>query len=1018
MGDFIDLFDTSSEWFGTLFERSPDPAWIVNEGCLLACNDAAVLALGYVSKDELLVQPLAHLSPLLQLDGADTVSRMESMMDIVREKGLHRFEWTFLANNDSLLQAEVTLSFIPMGRYQVFYCVWRDITSQKAAEARLSSVVMEHEIIFQNARVGVIYLVDRKFVRVNKAFENMFGYNASELLGQTSRIIYASDADYEAAGREFYAALAANDANNRFDINASTKNGSPLICELVGSLVDPTNPKKGSIWLFTDVTELRHTQEQVRIASEEAERTAAKIAASEALYRLLTEDALDVVWKVDQRGVVTYISPADERLRGYAADEVIGRSMLQFFTDEGVDLVKNVLGAAPRIIRKGEPTVPLTFEAPHRCKDGRTIWGEVLAIPEADDSGVVAGFHGITREITERKIAEDKLARALTELEVIFQNPSTGIVYVVDRVIVRANRTFERLVGRSSAEIIGQSTRFIYPNQSAYEEVGRVFQAAFATGSSCRYDIVSPSADGSFRVCEIFGSPVDPLDPERGSIWLYSDVTELRHAIHAMESAKETAQHLAERYRVSSEQVSRLLNNSGQGFLSFTSDLHVQPVYSRACEDFLGCNPGGREIGALFYPTDPIMRQLFLECVVNAMNEADAYTSDLCLSLIPDELQIGAYTLHVQYVCIEQEILVVLSDITESRRLERQVERENRRMEMIVAALTDGPDFFAAIEEFRDFVVAGTSVWASRAPADLHRVIHTFKGTFSQFGFFELPLALHSVESAMQRSVGLALEEQALKSLIDEVFSLDWVQLLNQDLATIAQVLGKDFIERQGVVTLTLKQARTYEQLAERLLTLAAHHPDDQEILKQLTCMCSVSLKTELQQYDRLIQRVAHRLEKSVAPLLVEGEDAQVDPDHFGGFLRSLGHVFRNAVDHGIEEPADRLDAGKQEEGQIICRIRRSDTCLIVEIEDDGQGIDELELRCKATEIYPQANSWSLADLVFADAVSSRDEVTELSGRGVGMAAVRAEVQQLGGLVKVISRPLLGTLFVFEFPRG
>ena len=1003
------LREIDFDWFRNVFEISPDPSWIVDGNCLVACNDAAVQTLGYASKDELLGVHPSHLSPLYQPDGIDSYSKAESMMALAREKRLHRFEWAHLKENGTLLLAEVTFYCIQQDSHQVLYCVWRDITDKKDSENRLSSALIEHEIIFQNARIGVIYLVDRKFVRLNKAFEQMFGYSASELLGQTTRIIYASDADYEAAGKEFYAALAANDANNRFDINARTKNGDPRICELVGSLVDPANPKKGSIWLFTDVTELRHTQEQVRVAKKEAELAANKIAASEALYRLLTEDALDVVWKVDQSGQVIYISPADERLRGYPADEVIGQSMLQFFTDEGIDVLRKALKALPKSIQSEGSIKPLTFEAPHRCKDGRTIWGEVLAIPEVDDSGVVVGFHGITREITERKISEEKLARALTELEVIFQNPSTGIVYVVDRVIVRANRTFERLVGRSSSEIIGQSTRFIYPNQEAYEEVGRIFQAAFASGNSCRYDIISPSADGAYRVCEIFGSPVDPLDPMRGSIWLYSDVTELRHAVHALQSAKETATHLA-------EQVSRLLNNSGQGFLSFKDDLHVQPVYSRACEELLGCNPSGRAIGPLLFPDEPAMQQLFEECVVNAINESDGYTANLCLSLIPNELQLGEYTLHVQYIRVENEIMVVLSDITESRRLERQVERENRRMELIVAALTDGPDLFAAVEEFRDFVTAGASFWHNQVPAELYRMIHTFKGTFNQFGFFDLPLALHSAETTLQDSVGLVFDEPVINRMVDDVFSFDWLNLLDQDLATIADVLGNDFIERRGVVTLTLTQARAYEMLAKRLLTLPAPLSHEQQLLQQLACICLVSLKAEVQQFDRLIQRVAHRLEKSVAPLLVEGPEILVDPDLLGPFLRSLGHVFRNAVDHGIEYPSDRLDGDKREEGQITCRIRRSDTWLIVEIEDDGQGIDELALRAKATAIYPEANRWSLSDLVFADSVSSRDDVTELSGRGVGMAAVRAEVQKLGGIVKVNSRPLLGSVFVFELP--
>ena len=750
------LLSADKDWFQGIFDISPDPSWIIDGNRFVACNNAAVQALGYESREELLDIHPSHLSPLMQPDGEDSFSKAEKMMAIAMERGIHRFEWMHAREDGTLFLAEVTMSSIEIDQRKVIYCVWRDITERKAAEEKLATTLSEMELIFQNARIGVIYLVERRFVRVNKPFENIFGYSLEELYGKTTRIIYASDEDYEAAGREFYSSIARCDSNNKFDINALTKHGDRLICELVGSLLDPQDPKKGSIWLFTDVTELRHTQEQVRLAKEEAEKSAAKIAASEALYRLLTEDALDVVWKVDSKNQVTYISPADERLRGFPAHEVIGQSMVQFFTEEGVAIIKEFLRHAPRTVPAGSQPQPLNFEAPHRCKNGQTIWGEVLAIPEVDASGKVVGYHGITRENTKRKIAEERLAHALSELEVIFQNPSTGIVYAIDRLIVRANKTFESMVGRCAEDIIGQSTRFLYPSDEAYEEAGRAIQSAFAAGMSCRYDIVSPCSDGSVRVNELLGTLVDIHRPERGSIWLFSDVTELRQAHHALQLAKETALHLAQRFQAANEQVSRLLNNSGQGFLSFDHQLRVDPIYSRACEALLGCNPSGQEVSLLLFPTDKAARMLMCECVHDALAEQDTYAVDLYLSLIPAELHIGGKTLHAQYIRIESGVMVILSNITEARNLEQQVERESRRMEMIVAALTDGPDFFAAIEEFREFAEADGQ---QRHLADLYRTIHTFKGTFNQFGFYHLPAALHAAEAILQEMTDEDMEE-------------------------------------------------------------------------------------------------------------------------------------------------------------------------------------------------------------------------------------------------------------------
>ncbi len=164
--------------------------------------------------------------------------------------------------------------------------------------------------------------------------------------------------------------------------------------------------------------EISIIEQSARLASIAIEKSIAaeKLRDSEALYRLLTEDVSDVVWKTDRDLHITYISPADARLRGYRADEVIGHHVFEMFTEEGVAVVTEMMRQGPNSEQNRTQSGFITFEAQHRCKDGRLLWGEVLSKPERDAHGTITGYHGITREITERKQLEDLRCEFLVAL--------------------------------------------------------------------------------------------------------------------------------------------------------------------------------------------------------------------------------------------------------------------------------------------------------------------------------------------------------------------------------------------------------------------------------------------------------------------------------------------------------------------------------------------------------------------------------------------------------------------------
>ena len=172
----------------------------------------------------------------------------------------------------------------------------------------------------------------------------------------------------------------------------------------------------------------------------------------------------------------------------------------------------------------------------------------------------------------------------------------------------------------------------------------------------------------------------------------------------------------------------------------------------------------------------------------------------------------------------------------------------------------------------------------------------------------------------------------------------------------------------------------------------------------------------------RMVRDLGRSLGKQVR-LEIEGEDTQVDRDILEKLDAPLTHLLRNAVDHGIEPPALREQAGKPAEGLIKLSARHSAGMLLVELADDGSGIsldhlrDEVvERKLTNAETAARLSEAELLEFLFLSGFSTRDEVTEISGRGVGLDVVQTMVRQLRGAVRVHQQQGRGTRFVLEMP--
>jgi len=181
-------------------------------------------------------------------------------------------------------------------------------------------------------------------------------------------------------------------------------------------------------------------------------------------------------------------------------------------------------------------------------------------------------------------------------------------------------------------------------------------------------------------------------------------------------------------------------------------------------------------------------------------------------------------------------------------------------------------------------------------------------------------------------------------------------------------------------------------------------------------------LRHVFQRFPRLVREMVVSLGKP-ARLVTEGDAVEADKAIVESLFEPLLHVLRNALDHGIEGAELRAAAGKPPSATIELRAAREGDRVHVEVEDDGGGVDLARVRAAAVakgvvapEILAEMSDEAVVDLIFAPGFSTADEVSHLSGRGVGMDAVRNAIDRLGGRVAIESRPGQGTIVRFVLP--
>lgn len=485
--------------------------------------------------------------------------------------------------------------------------------------------------------------------------------------------------------------------------------------------------------------------------------------------------------------------------------------------------------------------------------------------------------------------------------------------------------------------------------------------------------------------------------------------------------------------REKTNDIHTMLHEMQQGILTIVDGGVIHPEYSSFLEKIFetGEVAGQSATKLLFGDTDlgtDALDQVLV--TLSACIGEDRMNFDFNGHLLPTKAKLSLGDGRAKYleyswspICDEsdsvEKILVVVRDVTELRQLEAEAEHQKHELALIGQVLRVSQEkFHDFIESARGFLDQNEALLGNALHADnelvaqLFRNMHTIKGNARTFGFLHLTNRVHEAEQAyeeLRRDPAANFDKAALLDQLAFVRAgINEYEHLND------VTLGRKGPGRRGSAEkyVMIERADVEQRIAElaAIDIHSAHRDTLVAILEQLRVdMHLIGTETVndiLAGVFDSLPSLAKELDKAVP--VIEVSDAGIRlKNQVSDMMRNIFmHLYRNSLDHGIEGPADRVAAGKPAHGSIRLSLSMTPDAVMLCLSDDGRGLALARIRAKAEEkgligATQPASDEEVAQLVFASGFSTASAVTEVSGRGVGMDAVRGFVKREGGDIRL-----------------
>lgn len=491
---------------------------------------------------------------------------------------------------------------------------------------------------------------------------------------------------------------------------------------------------------------------------------------------------------------------------------------------------------------------------------------------------------------------------------------------------------------------------------------------------------------------------------------------------------------LKENYRKQLEQqveertcnMKNLLDSTEQGFLSFDKNLIINKYYSKECLLIFGEKPDSKDfVEMLFRDSTSDDKDIIRRTLINSFEskeEHDNLKTEVYLSLLPESIEYRDRYLNIAYKIIEDKnlkIMVIITDITVKKELERKMNEEQQNLHMIVSVVVNNADLKQMIKRYFKYFKSRIykDLKDSKNSIEVFRKIHNFKGNFGQYNFYKTAGFLHTLESELEKLINKDADYEEYISLLA---NNNFLKSIEQEIELIDKHLGENFLKLDDASNLIIVDNHKIKEIEKEIKSVMTENHFN-IIIKKIRKLRYRSVKDLMKNYPIYLKELALKLGKEIDDFELEGEDIFIDPEIYDDFFKALVHVFRNIVDHGIEEPEIRIKTGKKASGKVDCDISLKGNRITLSISDDGSGINYERIREKLLEegrmskeeIFNMDNE-ELSSHIFDNKFSTKEEVSDLSGRGVGLGDLKKEIDKLDGKIDVISTKDIGTEFRIE----
>ncbi|MDC0255375.1 ATP-binding protein [Bacteriovoracales bacterium] len=489
-----------------------------------------------------------------------------------------------------------------------------------------------------------------------------------------------------------------------------------------------------------------------------------------------------------------------------------------------------------------------------------------------------------------------------------------------------------------------------------------------------------------------------------------------------------------------------LLSNLDQGFLIINSLGHITNEPTKKTQKILGLNPKNKNVTDVF-KLNKTEKKGFGKWLNHCFIGAIPFKDLLALSLKRLEGFEGK-VINLEYKPIYggtkrkkiEKVICVLNDITHEVNLNKKMEYAKEKSEMILKLVEQPIEFLDIITELQRLLYEYGNSPKAFSMEQLFRNFHTLKARFSNFKIKDIVNRIHALEGKIfeHRELENSLEKitKEMDELPDNIVRTGLsFQIDNTAIKKVSEEVKSDIRFKVHNLDLFLKdylkENRNIIELAQSCLNSGENFDDlhnaKEELLKINEVITKKFLNKNLgdifSRYKNIVAQIGEDQGKKIN-FFVEKTDINVAPGFYKDFLDSLGHVFRNAVDHGIEETEERIDQNKKEKSSITVFFKRRGLFHFqIGIRDDGRGIDPSKIFgvANTNKLFDQIpleelTDFELIQLIFEPNFTTKKKATTLSGRGVGMDAVKKCAEDIEGKVWVESSLGEGTLFIAELP--